>query len=144
MKKLLILTLLVSWAFIMKAQLYDKPPYWITNTPTPTNGTFYYRVTIGEGSDYNKAYANAFAKAILESSWKLGVVVKSDNDIKTIEDGIYDNITMGETEMNLPMNKVCEYIEQKRGNTNVRLYILWQVATYGNVTPIFDDYINCK
>lgn len=143
MKKLLVLTLLVSWAFVMNAQLPGIPS-WVKTRPSPSNETFYYRVTMGEGTNYDKAYANAFAKAILESSWKLGVEVKSGDDIKTLEDGIYENITLNDKQMNISMNKVCEYTEPLKGKTGVHLYILWQVASYGNVKPIFDDFNNCE
>lgn len=143
MKKLLFLIIMISWAFSSFAQL-PKMPSWVNNRPVPSNDTFYYRVTKGEGAIYDKAYANAFAKAILESSWKLGVEVKNSDDLKTLEDGIYDNITLNEKQMNLPMNKVCEYVEPLKGKTGVQMYILWQVASYGNVKPIFDDFNSCE
>ena len=134
---------MVSWAFAMNAQLTGIPS-WVKTRPSPSNETFYYRVTMGEGTNYDKAYANAFAKAILESSWKLGVEVKSSDDIKTLENGIYENLTLDEKQMNIPMNKVCEYVEPLMGKTGVQIYILWQVASYGNVKPIFDDFNNCE
>lgn len=144
MRKSFFLTLLISWALVSNAQL-DTTPSWITQRPTPSNDTYYYRVTRGEGANYDKAYANAFAKAILESSWKLGVEVKSSvDDINTLENGIYDNITMGEKQMNIPMNKVCEYVQGLGTKSGVQIYILWQIASYGNVKPEFDDFNNCK
>ena len=143
MKKIIFLTLLVSWALASNAQLTQEPS-WIKTRPKPSNDTYYYRVTKGEGSNYDKAYANAFAKAILESSWKLGVEVKYENDIQAIENNVYDNITLDERQMNIPMNKVCEYVKPLTEKAGVQLYILWQVATYGNVTPIFDEFNNCE
>lgn len=143
MRKLLFLIIMISWAFYSYAQL-PKIPSWVTQKPSPSNETFYYRVTKGEGVNYDKAYANAFAKAILESSWKLGVEVKNSDDIKTLENGIYDNITLNDKQMNIPINKVCEYVEPLKRKTGVQMYILWQVASYGNVKPIFDDFNNCE
>lgn len=143
MRKLFFLVFMISWACSSYAQL-TKMPSWVNTKPVPSNETFYYRVTRGEGANYDKAYANAFAKAILESSWKLGVEVKNNDDLKTLEDGIYDNITLNERQMNLSMNKVCEYVEPLKGKTGLQMYILWQVASYGNVKPIFDDFNNCE
>lgn len=122
----------------------DNKPYWILNRPqTESSCMYYYRVTQGEGSNYDKAYANAFAKAILESSWKLGVAVNTTDDLNTIEKGITKNISVGSTSMVLPLNKVCEYIEPLTGRMGVRIYILWQVAKYGNRTPNFDEFTKC-
>ena len=105
---------------------------------------YYYRVTRGEGDNYDKAYANAFAKAILESSWKLGIEVNTSDDLQTIEQGITENISVASSRMVLPMNKVCEYIEPTSGKMGTRIYILWQVAKYGNRVPNFDEFTKCE
>lgn len=138
----LVLITIIGWAFFCNAQ---SMPKWVTNKPASNNITYYYRVTIGEGINYDKAYSSAFAKAIIESSWKIGVKVKSEDDINTIENGIYENITIPENQKKLAMNKVCEYRESfnDSGKTYIRLYILWQVAATGNTTPIFDDFSDC-
>lgn len=99
---------------------------------------------MGEGANYDKAYANAVAKAILESSWKLGLPVNTEDDLKVIENGVLDNITINKSEMNLSMNKVCEYSERMKEKKGTRIYILWQVATSGNVRPLFDEFSNCE
>ena len=142
MKHLVLLVLTIGWVLIINAQPQPNRPDWITRIPKPSekNKTIYYRVTIGEGVDYNKAYANAFAKAILESSWKLGLKVSNENDINTIERSVYNDIVIEPNEMNLPMNKVCEYQENLQTTTGYRLYILWQIATAGNIIPVFEDY----
>ena len=94
-------------------------------------------------SNYDKAYANAFAKAVLESSWKLGVEVNTQNDLQTIESNIMSNISVEKSTMILPLNKVCEYVEPQSGRMGVRVYILWQVAKYGNVRPNFEEFTDC-
>lgn len=144
MNKVILLVILMDWAFCLNAQSVEKPS-WIIQRPTPSNSTFYYRVTVGEGISYDKAYANAFAKAILESSWKLGMPVYSEDDLKAVENGIYDNITIGENQMNIALNKVCEYSERLEKKTGVRIYALWQVAIVaGMVSPMFDEFNDCE
>ena len=139
---------LVAFAWVLFGNTHanaDNKPYWITNRPqTETTCMYYYRVTQGEGSNYDKAYANAFAKAILESSWKLGVEVNTTDDLNTIEKGINANISVGTASMVLPLNKVCEYIEPLSGRMGIRMYILWQVAKYGNRAPNFDEFTKCE
>lgn len=117
-------------------------PTWVYHLPKANNNTYYYRVTIGEGENYNSAYANAFAKAILESSWKLGVQVTTSDDIKTIEQGIKDNISVREVESKISINKVCEYIEQKSSRKTF-VYCLWQIGK-PQCLVMFEDFENCK
>ena len=82
--------------------------------------------------------------AILESSWKLGVVVDTKDDVQTLEQGILDNIEVQQTQMVLPLNKMCEHEEALASINKVRLYILWQVAADGNHNPQFESFNNCK
>lgn len=135
--------LFIGWALFASAQPNIKPQ-WINNRPqTSSEQMYYYRVTLGEGQNYDKAYANAFAKAILESSWKLGVEVNTQNDLQTIESNIMSNISVEKSTMILPLNKVCEYVEPQSGRMGLRVYILWQVAKYGNVRPNFEEFTDC-
>lgn len=144
MKKNILSVLLLVWALTLGAQTNSRP-YWITNLPsTKENSKYYYRVTQGEGLDYDKAYAKAFARAIMESSWKLGLEVNTTDDLATIEKGVTDNVKVVNSHMTLPMNKVCEYTENLVGTRGVRVYILWQVAKYGNVLPNFDEFTKCE
>lgn len=132
------------WALVINAQTNGRP-YWITNLPSAKeNSKYYYRVTQGDGRDYDKAYAKAFARAIMESSWKLGVEVNTTDDLATIEKGITNNVKVIDSHMTLPMNKVCEYIETLTETRGVRVFILWQVANYGNVLPNFDEFTKCE
>lgn len=146
MNKIQLLILALCWALFCSAQQAARSrPYWIQNRPqTDSKCMYYYRVTQGEGANYDKAYANAFAKAILESSWKLGVEVNTSDDLHTIEQGITNNISVESSRMILPLNKVCEYIEPTSGKMGIRIYILWQVAKYGNRVPNFDEFTKCE
>lgn len=77
--KLVYKIILVCCVLICVQQIFALPN-WVTNIPqTEENEMYYFRVTLGEGKTYDKAYANAFAKAILESSWKLGLEVNTSD-----------------------------------------------------------------
>lgn len=143
MKRIILFATVLVWAGTVLAQSGERPS-WLLKTPHPGNGTYYYRVTHAEGQTYEKAYARAFAMAIMESSWKLGVAVDKKNDVESLEKDITSNINVGDMTMRLPLNKVCEYQEKVSGSMNIRLYILWQVATYGNVPPQFEPYNDCR
>lgn len=119
-------------------------PTWVNQVPSSNSQTYYYRVTQAEGKDYNEAYTKAFAMAVLESQWKLGVRVHRNDNFDEIQENISKSINVEIMNMNLPLNKVCEY-EKKVGSSNkIRLYILWQVARYGNEEPNFDEYTDCN
>lgn len=118
-------------------------PQWAKRLPKAGNETYYYRVTKAEAENYEAAYTKAFSMAILESQWKIGVKVNKSDDYQTIENTLSQDLNLKTNTMNLPMNKVCEY-EQAGANGGVILYILWQVATYANQKPIFEDFLNCE
>lgn len=122
---------------------FSQRPHWISQKPTEAEN-YYYRVTMAEAKTYKEAYAEAFAMAILESSWRLGVVVSKTDDLSAIKDDVMENIEVKPRNMNLPMNKVCEYEEIVPSGTKVRLYILWQVAKYGNKDPEFEEFNDCN
>ncbi len=121
-----------------------QKPYWIKELPVANSGSYYYRVTRAEAKTYEEAYSKAFSIAILESSWKIGVRVDTKNDLETIEKGIIENINVSDRAMKIPLNKVCEYTEKASGTMNIRIYILWQVARYGNIPPNFEDFSKCE
>lgn len=120
-------------------------PVWLKHLPKPNNDTYYYRVTKAEGHTYEEAYTKAFSMAILESQWKIGVKVNKSDNLQTIEETITSDLNLKSSNMNLPLNKVCEYEKASPNIANgVVLYILWQVARYGNVKTEFEDYLDCE
>ena len=144
MKKIALFFILVGFSFVSAWAQSKTRPSWLTNLPESNNDSYYYRVTMAEDRTYEKAYAKAFAMAILESSWKIGVAVDTKADVQTLEKGVLDNINIQEKQLVLPLNKVCEYEEYPSKSMNVRLYILWQVASKGNVPPRFEPFNNCN
>lgn len=138
MKKIissLILVLLIQSIYAL--------PAWINRVPSSNSETFYYRVTQAEGKDYNEAYTKAFAMAVLESQWKLGVRVHKNDNFEEIQNNISNSINVEIKNMNLPINKVCEYEKNMGSSNKIRLYVLWQVARYGNEEPNFEEFTNC-
>ena len=118
-------------------------PSWVKRLPQAGNETYYYRVTKAEGKTYEEAYTRAFSMAILESEWKIGVRTFKQEDAKTIEESLKQDLKLKSSPINLPINKVCEY-EQASPNGGIILYCLWQVASYGNVKAEFENYLNCE
>ena len=149
MKRLILF--LCVWAGLsvaVYAQADREMPQWVTNLPSANpQKHYYYRVTMGEGVTYDKAYANAFAKAIMEAKWKLGVHVNVSDDIAALEGQVTSAIDVQEQNMSIPINKVCDWWEeyyQSSTKKHIRLYVLWQVADDGRFEPRFEDYTNCK
>lgn len=147
MKRLLSI-LLLCLPIAAFAQIDRDMPQWVTQIP-PANPQkhFYYRVTMGEGENYDKAYANAFAKVIMEAKWKLGARVNVSDDMAALEGQVTSAINIEEQSMSIPINKVCDYWEEFHPGTSkkqIRLYILWQVADDGRFEPRFEDFTNCK
>lgn len=136
----LILTI-VGWALVTNAQA----PYWVNRPPIPKSGNFYYRVTVAEGRDYKDAYAEAFAMAMYESYSKLrGIPVEIGSDQQAIKDGVAGAIgAPTNVQMQLPINKVCEYYEKIWTSGNLRLYVLWQVANSALEDPQFENFNKC-
>ena len=120
-------------------------PSWVKHLPQSNNDTYYYRVTKAEGKTYEEAYTKAFSMAILESQWKIGVKVNKSDNLQTIEETLTSDLNLRSSNMNLPLNKVCEYEKASSTISNgIVLYILWQVARYGNVKVEFEDYLDCE
>lgn len=130
------------------AQIGREMPQWVSQLPTSNpQKHFYYRVTVGEGATYDKAYANAFAKAIMEAKWKLGVRVNMSDDMAALEGQVSDAVNVQEQYMEIPINKVCDYWEEFRpvaSTKQIRLYVLWQIADDGRFEPRFEDFTNCQ
>ncbi len=128
------------------SQINYGRPQWINNVPEANSKNhFYYRVTLGEGQSLDRAYANAFAKAIIEAKWRLGVRVKVSDDVNALEQEITKSINVDEQTMLIPINKVCEYWEEYYSPKKIyRMYVLWQIADDGRFDPIFEEFTKCQ
>lgn len=136
------LFLLVTGGLFTNAQ--ENPPYWVNQLPKPENGTYYFRVTHAEELTYEKAYVQAFSMAILESSWKMGLPVDAKNDLATIVQGVENNISIRSHQSHIAINKVCEWQTKNITSNKIVLYVLWQVASSGNIEADFGYFEKCK
>ena len=143
MRRTLFTLLLLASAGVAFGQ-NNTLPYWVNRLPRPENGTYYFRVTQAEEDTYEKAYTKAFSMAILESSWKMGLPVDAKDDMAAIEKGVEGNLSIRSHQSNLAINKVCEYQERNYTTNKIHLYVLWQVATAGNITPDFGFFEKCN
>ena len=145
MRRLFVCIFSLVWVVGMMAQANVSKPYWVKKVPkAPRSAMYYYRMTMAEAKTYDEAYAKAFAIAIHESRWKLGVTVDLNTSEQTILENVINDISLQTSQVRLPINKVCEYSENSSVNMNIRVYVLWQVARYGNVDPEFDDLDRCE
>jgi hypothetical protein len=136
------LFLLVTGGLFANAQ--ENPPYWVNQLPKPENGTYYFRVTHAEELTYEKAYVQAFSMAILESSWKMGLPVDAKNDLATIVQGVENNLSIRSHQSHIAINKVCEWQTKNITSNKIVLYVLWQVASSGNIEADFGYFEKCK
>lgn len=143
MRRLFVCIFSLVWVVGIMAQANTSKPYWIKKLPRTSRWEmYYYRMTKGEATNYEEAYAAAFAKAVQESKWKMGVSVDiNENDAST---DVVNSLTIHSSQVRLLLNKVCEYVEKNPLNMNVQVYVLWQVARYANVDPEFDDFDRCE
>lgn len=131
----------------MAAQPGRTLPYWVKELPqADANKHFYYRVTMAEAATYDKAYANAFAKAAMEAKWRLGANVSFTDDIKSLENSVTEGVNVSQESINIPINKVCDFWEEVHvvKATFIRIYVLWQIAEDGVRKPQFEDFYKCQ
>lgn len=145
MKRIIILIISMVWGLTMSSQTIGSKPTWLKHLPkAPRRAMYYYRVTSAEAKTYEEAYSKAFAIAVYESRWKLGVAVDLNMGVDEHEKEIRNSISIEPSQIRIPLNKVCEFQENSPVNMNIRVHILWQIAKYGNVDPDFDDFTNCE
>ena len=141
-KTYLILCVLLLSVTTLYAQRGVPEPQWVRHIPVSTSKEYHYRVTYGEGQNYDKAYTRAFAKAIYENSCKQGIYVDVNAGIDEIERDISNKINVDERSMWLYINKVCEYYEEDAYG-KIHMYILWQVGNNGKRIPDYEPFNEC-
>lgn len=113
-------------------------PAWV-GMPPARSDTYYYRVSQGIGITEEEAESRAFATAIMESAFAIGVPV----DLKKLEQIDKDSLLVTASQyVKIPINKVCSYVEPLVTRRGFRAYILCQVANDTRVVPKFRSF-NC-
>ena len=116
-------------------------PYWINEPPVAENSTFCYRIAWGEGETKEEAWMAAISHVLYETALSLGLAVSIDEINRTIRE---KDLLEIEEQMNIPINKVCEYNEPLITKTGYRVYVLCQVAKQGNIKPEFVSFKYCR
>ena len=113
-------------------------PAWV-NMPPGRSETYYYRVSQGIGLTEEEAESRAFATAIMESAFAIGVPV----DLKKLEQIDKDSLLVTASRyVKIPINKVCTHVESLITRRGFRAYVLCQVANDARVMPQFKSF-NC-
>ena len=137
MKRRSLLTLLlVLMGFVSFAQ---KLPDWIINKPTPTNNTYLYVVESATGQTEMQARNRAIAEVFRSTAMRIGQPVDSEEINRALQRGTEYYVIS--SQYNVPINKVCEYTDNK--TSPCRVYVLCQVAKAGNLHVEFDDFNAC-
>ena len=137
MKKILFLMLLAISQMLMFAQ---EVPQWITKKPRPANDTYLYVVERGVGATEMEARNRAMGLVYRSTIERLALPI----NLASINEAINNGSNYGDNAevMNIPVNKVCEYIQQEA--TQYAVYVLCQVAQYGNREARFTAFTQCN
>ena len=137
MKKLLFLLLLAISQVAICAQ---EVPQWVQKKPKPANDTYLYVVERGVGATEMEARNRAMGLVYRSTIERLSLGI----DLSSINNAIANGSNYGDSSeaMNVPVNKVCELIQQEANQYAV--YVLCQVARYGNIQVSFTDFTHCN
>jgi hypothetical protein len=101
--------------------------------------TYYYRVAQATSRTEETALKQAFAMAIYESAFAIGIAV----DLEKIEQMSEDSTAVTVSKfVNIPINVVCKYAEPLITTRGYRAYVLCQVANDIHVQPEYKTF-NC-
>lgn len=137
MKKQVIFTFIL--ALFAVSGLAQKLPDWIINKPSPTNGTYLYVVESATGQTEMQARNQAIAEVFRSTAMRIGQPFDSEEINRALQRGTEYYVIS--SQYNIPINKVCEYTDNKTSPCHV--YVLCQVAKTGNIHVVFDDFNAC-
>ncbi|MBR4715813.1 MAG: hypothetical protein IKP34_06525 [Bacteroidales bacterium] len=133
--------ILLALCLVNIAKAQENRPGWLDNKPKAGNSTYVYVVERGGGRTVNEAVNNALLKVMRTTMMRIGAIVSWDEVNSAIQKG--DDWGTVAMRYNIPINKVCEYVEQKT-ERGYRVAVLCQVAKSGAVYPEFDDFTACR
>lgn len=137
MNKQIILTFIfVLFALSCMAQ---KLPDWIINKPNPTNSTYLYVVESATGQTEMQARNRAIGEVFRSTAMRIGQPFDFEEINRALQRGTEYYVIS--SQYNIPINKVCEYTDNK--TSPCRVYVLCQVAKAGNIRVEFDDFTSC-
>lgn len=136
MKKTIIFLFLGLIAISGMAQ---KLPDWITKKPRPTNSTYLYVVESATGQTEMQARNRAIGEVFRSTAMRIGQPFDSEEINRALQRGTEYYVIS--SQYNIPINKVCEYTDNR--TSPCRVYVLCQVAKAGNIRVEFDDFNAC-
>lgn len=137
MKKQVIFTFIL--ALFSLSSIAQKLPDWIINKPTPTNSTYLYVVESATGQTEMEARNRAIGEVFRSTAMRIGQPFDSEEIKRALQRGTEYYVIS--SQYNIPINKVCEYTDNK--TSPCRVYVLCQVAKAGNIHVEFDDFSAC-
>ena len=118
----------------------QQAPLWTKVIPKAGNQTYMYLCEQGVGSDVKEAYNVAMTRVFQSTANRIGQPFDSGKLMESLAHGT--SLEVISRTYNIPINKVCQYDEQL-SNGNYRVYVLCQVATAGNVAPLWEPFSQC-
>ena len=154
MKRILFLAVSVIFSILSIAQTYGlvapveptppvRPkfiPDWVIQTPIASNQTFRYVVESGEGTTERDAENMALARVYQNVANATAQPISSAEINQALQTG--STFEVIEKKMRIPMIKLCTF-PFRQNNDTYKVFVLYQVASAGNVTPMFDSYNDC-
>lgn len=137
MNKQIFITLV--FALFVLSSTAQKLPDWIINKPTPTNSTYLYVVESATGQTEMEARNRAIGEVFRSTAMRIGQPFDSEEINRALQRGTEYYVIS--SQYNIPINKVCEYTDNK--TSPCRVYVLCQVAKAGNIHVEFDDFTGC-
>lgn len=119
-----------------------QEPYWIKNTPQPTNNTFRYIKEWGEGSTTTKALNQAMAKALFEAAKSIGVSTTTEDVRRAITESNGDYSVVSQ-KLKIPHYKICEHIISLSKN-RYKVWVLVQTGVNIHNVPDYDYSFECS
>lgn len=134
------LLFLLLWATAQMSMSAQDVPQWVMRTPRPTNDTYLYVIERGVGKTEIEARNRAMGLVYRNTIERLALAI----NLSSINAAISNGSNYGEISeaMSVPVNKVCEYIQ--RENNQYVVYVLCQVARYGNMPYHFTPFTQCS
>jgi hypothetical protein len=132
-----LMLIVICYCFVVLCYAQSNPE-WLRVLP-PRTETYYYRVSQAIAKTEEAALKKAFAMAIYESAFALGISV----DLQKLEQMSDDSSSLSLSRyVNIPINVVCRYVEETFSPKAYRAYLLCQVANKAGTIPKYKTF-NC-
>ena len=118
---------------------FAAKPQWMVKMPSPKNGSYLYEMGRGVGYTESEARNRAMGLVYRNTMERLGLYI----NMASINEAIVNGTVYGGAEaMEVPIRKVCEYIEYQ--DQQYIVHVLCQVAKFGNIYPSFTSFTDCN